>query len=398
MVRNPAPACQRLGRGGDDPHLAGVAALGLEPRGFGLDLRRGQGGVGGLGVVEPGQCRGQFRTPGGDGRVGVVGTVALVGGREHRLHRVIVGLRDGVELVVVAACTGERQAEHGLGHGVDLFIHQVHGELAPIPLVVAFATDGEEAGGDDFFCLIVLVLKLHQVACELLLEKQVIGFVAIEGLNDVVPVTPGMRVEQIDFLAAALGVAGDVQPVACPALAKAWGIEILIDDTFDGIWGGIRQKGTHLIGRGGEAGQVVGDAADERGSVRIAHGVQSGFFDRCQHMQVDVCPCPALSLDGRRFRFHGFLKSPVLAALGHIDLPFAAAGIGHFLFARVRCAHLDPLFEVRDDFIREFVFRRHLHVAIFPGDGLKDGAFSQIPWGDARMPGFSTEQGSLACV
>jgi hypothetical protein len=109
MVRNPAPACQRLGRGGDDPHLAGVAALGLEPRGFGLDLRRGQGGVGGLGVVEPGQCRGQFRTPGGDGRVGVVGTVALVGGREHRLHRVIVGLRDGVELVVVAAGAVHRQ-------------------------------------------------------------------------------------------------------------------------------------------------------------------------------------------------------------------------------------------------------------------------------------------------
>jgi hypothetical protein len=66
-----------------------------------------------------------------------------------------------------------------------------------------------------------LVFILHEVARDLLFEELVIGFVVVEGLDDVVAVTPGIGVGDIDFFAAAFPVTSDVKPVAGPALAEA---------------------------------------------------------------------------------------------------------------------------------------------------------------------------------
>ena len=79
--------------------------------------------------------------------------------------------------------------------GIDLFIHQVHVELALVPVVVSFGSESKEAGGDDFFRLITFVFKFHEIPGELLLEEQVIGFVLFEGFDHVVAVAPGVGIK-----------------------------------------------------------------------------------------------------------------------------------------------------------------------------------------------------------
>ena len=60
----------------------------------------------------------------------------------------------------------------------------------------------------------------QQVAGDLLEDKFVERLVAIEGINDVVPVTPCVPKHQAASTSTALGEAGHIQPVTPPSLAK----------------------------------------------------------------------------------------------------------------------------------------------------------------------------------
>jgi hypothetical protein len=46
--------------------------------------------------------------------------------RQHAEERIKIGLRDGVELVVVAAGTGDRHSEKGLRDDFDLVVGEGH--------------------------------------------------------------------------------------------------------------------------------------------------------------------------------------------------------------------------------------------------------------------------------
>ena len=74
-------------------------------------------------------------------------------------ERVVIALGDRVHLVVVAAGAGDRQAEEGARGRLDLLVDDVQDELPAVLGVVGLAAEGEEAGRDDLFGPLAVVVR-----------------------------------------------------------------------------------------------------------------------------------------------------------------------------------------------------------------------------------------------
>ena len=72
---------------------------------------------------------------------------------EDSLHRVVVRLRDGIELVIVAASTTSGEPEEGGAHGVDhvvQFIHPLHGSEVWVALYLVHGAGDQKSSADRF--------------------------------------------------------------------------------------------------------------------------------------------------------------------------------------------------------------------------------------------------------
>jgi hypothetical protein len=148
---------------------------------------------------------------------------------EHRLEPVVVGLRNGVELVVVAACTADREPEKCRAcrahHVVELVGPLVGrqdriGRLHLIP-----GTADEETGGD---------VGAARVTGELGTDEGVVGEIALEALDHPVAVAPGVGAHLVHLEAVALGETHGVEPVPGPAFAEAPRGEETVDEIGEG--------------------------------------------------------------------------------------------------------------------------------------------------------------------
>ena len=110
------------------------------------------------------------------------------GGLEDGLEAIVVFLRDGIELVVVAAGATDRQTEEDRSSG----IHHVGALLDEVDVFhfeehVAVGADAVEAGAGAR----IGVVRVELIAGDLLFGETVIRFVVVEGFDDVVAVAPG---------------------------------------------------------------------------------------------------------------------------------------------------------------------------------------------------------------
>jgi len=158
--------------------------------------------------------------------------LAMHRARERGGDAVVVGLRNRVILVLVAAHTAEREAEEAAADGRD---HVVE-------LVVADALDGlcrdlpRIGTGDEKARGARTLNRVRQelVARELPADEAVIRHPVVERADDPVAVVKRAGAEGIELVTVALGVAHDVQPVASPALAVGGGGEQLVHDAREG--------------------------------------------------------------------------------------------------------------------------------------------------------------------
>ena len=198
--------------------------------------------------------------------------VAMLDAREDGLDGVEVDLGDGIELVVVAFGAAEGEAEEGGAggiHHVGEFIGALH-ELEVFVLAfdaVPRAGD-DEAGGD---------VSAAGVASDLLEHEAVVGFVGVEGVDDVVAVAPGVGALVIGFEAGAVGEADDIEPVAGPLFAVVGGVQELIDAVFIGERVGIGFESADVGEGGSEAGDGEVEAAEE-GAAICGRGQGEGFL------------------------------------------------------------------------------------------------------------------------
>src|SRR5262249_20310325 len=152
--------------------------------------------------------------------------------REECLQAVEVGLWNGLELVVVAASTADREPEKNQARGVGHVVKRVLPALALGGRIRHVRAQQVEARCDPR----PRVVGKQLVASQLFLEKAVVRLVTIERLDDIVAISPGIGPDFIKLVAVAFGETDQVEPVSTPALAIVRRSQEAVDDPLPGVW------------------------------------------------------------------------------------------------------------------------------------------------------------------
>ena len=293
-----------------------------------LLLRLDALGLGGLQrLVQLGELGREFGRRDVNGRLGVAAAAigAHAGQRAGLLDAVEEGeegielaLGDGVVFVVVAAAAVEGQAQpsrarrlHAVNDGLDTPLLRDEAALA-VDAVVAVEARGDErveVSGSEFW---VLSFR-EQVAGELPHGELVEAHVLVEGFDDPVAPRPH-RARAVGLEAVAVGVAGVVEPEHRHALAVARGGEQAIHGALVGVRRPVSEEGVHLGGRGRNASEVEGSAAQECGAVGFGGEFQPVLLQPREQVCVDGI---ADWRRARALRGHERPVRRVVRALGH---------------------------------------------------------------------------------
>ena len=138
---------------------------------------------------------------------------------QHAGHAVVVVDPDGIELVVVATGAAHRHAEESPADFDELGVDVVRLHLRLVGIDDFDVADHQETRGDELGGALFRGGGRHQVAGELFLDEMVKRFVLVEGLDEVIAIAPSVFGK--DFIRGAdhVGIAGEIEPVAGPALA-----------------------------------------------------------------------------------------------------------------------------------------------------------------------------------
>ena len=147
---------------------------------------------------------------------------------------VVVLMRDGIEFVLVAAGAAEREAHEGAAHDVDLLIDHIHAQLVLVRLGEDLGTEIEETGGRDATLAYFDILGLHEIASKLLDHELIKGQIIIEGLHDVVAVTPRGAKRDVFIQTIRVRVTRHIQPVTAPLLAIGMRGQQAVDEIPEG--------------------------------------------------------------------------------------------------------------------------------------------------------------------
>ena len=134
-----------------------------------------------------------------------------------RLHPVIIGLAEGVEFMVVAAsasdCHPQESRADDVRHFGQHFIFRA-GDIL-IARVLAKRSEAVESARNQ----VRFVLGVDFVAGELFFHELIVRLVVIEALDDVIPVTIGVRAVHVVLIAIGFRETNHIQPVPAPLLA-----------------------------------------------------------------------------------------------------------------------------------------------------------------------------------
>ena len=304
-------------------------------------------------------------------------------------QRVVIVGGDRIELVIVAAGTGEGEAEEGPADDVDLIVDAIgdHPFLVDIPRHEIGNREkprGHERIGVDPRGIV----GLEQIAGELLAEKLGVGEVAIEGVDDPVAVAPRLAKvalwRELDEIAS-VGVADEVEPVPPPALAVARRGEQAIDDGVEGVGGIIGEKRGGLLRGRREPDEIERRPAEERPLVGGGGRLEACRFDSSEDEAVDRSPRPSLECHLRRRAVAHGLKGPV----GPVGIRDQTLARGHCRRSgstplRPRGSLLHPQRKARDLGVGELAVGGHLDAVVGIADRGDKQARLRAPGNDRR--------------
>ena len=131
----------------------------------------------------------------------------------------------------------------------------------------------------------------------MLLDEAVIGTVLVEGPDDVVPISPQMRLGVVDGAAAGVGVARQIQPVPAPVFPVAGIGQQLFHLLPVGLRRRIGQEPLHGFGRGWETDQTEVEASQQAAGRDRPGRFQLLLFQLGQHEGIDRVSHPLLVPD-----------------------------------------------------------------------------------------------------
>ena len=142
---------------------------------------------------------------------------------EDAEHCVVVGLADGIELVIVAARASQREALEGLGDNIDLVVGKGHHLVQRINRGEAVLHHAKLRNAERGFVhsdFLVEAGLRQQIAGYGLANQLRIGNIGIERADEIVTITPCIGNGRIAFATIGLCVANPIHPMPRPRFAE----------------------------------------------------------------------------------------------------------------------------------------------------------------------------------
>ena len=242
---------------------------------------------------------------------------------EEREELVVVALRNRIELVIVAACAADGEAEpdgrsclEPIGDILDAILLIDDSGFASNHVIAVETRRDLLLGGRVG----------QQVTGELLHGKLIEGHVAVECPDHPVAPRPdlaGVVAEE----AVGIGVARSVEPVGRHAFAVARRGQQPIHGALVGVGADISQKFVERRRRRRQAGEVERNAAEERRLVGLGRKREVFFFEPGENETIDgILDLEFWIFDSRQRRLRWYGERPVRAILGALGDPAAQRG------------------------------------------------------------------------
>ena len=169
--------------------------------------------------------------------------------------------------MIVTAGAGQGHAQEGPTDDVDLVVDIIGDHQFLVHVAGHEVGDGQHSRGDQGIGVDLLgIVRLQQVAGDLVAHEIAVGQVLVERLDDPIAVAPGFseiaRRRQLDQIAR-IGVANHVEPVPPPALAVLWRRQQTIHHPGESGRRLIAQEGVDFLRSRRQADQVEGGSTDQ---------------------------------------------------------------------------------------------------------------------------------------
>ena len=215
---------------------------------------------------------------------------------EERIHLEELALRNGIELVIVAAGASQGESEERRPCRADAIDDRVDAVLLEIDSALLIDHRvAMEAGRDQ----LVVGRVRQEVAGDLLDHEAIERHVVVQGIDHPVAVAPD-RAIPVDGVAVRVGVAGDVKPMPAPALAVVRGLQQPLDQATVRAGFFVVDERTDFRRAREQPGQVQAHPADQSPPVRFGGRLQAFGFELGEHECVNGIAVPALSVHARR--------------------------------------------------------------------------------------------------
>ena len=315
---------------------------------------------------------------------------------ERAEQRVVIFLADGIELMIVAARAGNRQALKCFGKYVDLVVGKLDAILPGIDRLKPMLHHAQLGNPEERFVDPVRFIApriRQQIAGEVFAHQLIVRHVAVERANEVIAVPPGHGGIGIAFHAMRLGISHQVHPVPRPLLAEARRSQQAVHLPGVCIGRAVRFEGGQFVGRRGQAGEIEGKAPQQRAPVGRLRRREPFCFEFCQQKGIGRLQNPPAVAN--RGRLHGThrLPGPVLAAA---PIEIECLRVWRFRgVLRPRCAHFHPSHQGGDLAVRQLAGGRHLQGKI-AADGLDQFAVVRPVWREDRSGVAAARQSGAA--
>ena len=224
---------------------------------------------------------------------------------------------------------------------------------------------------------------MKQVPGDLGLGEQIVGKIAVESLHHPVPVAIGVGIGIVPgVVEPVVGIAGQIQPVAPPALSVVRRGQQAVDHLGEGQRRAVPDEGLHLLRRGGQADQVQAGPPYEYPPPCRFHRTHSLGLQPGQDESIDGRPGPLTVCGCGRRRLADGLEAPEGPLFGS-----DAVGVAVFtlrlrrlvLRFRPEGARADPGLQVADLVGIQGIPGRHLETGVGAPDRLDQQAGLRVP-------------------
>ena len=190
------------------------------------------------------------------------GDVLFDCGVEEREELIVLPVGNGVVLVGMATGAAHGESHERQTRGVGPVHHLLHPVLLRVHAALGI---GERVAVKPGGRLLLHGGVRQQVAGQLFHHELVVGKVAVVGVDDPLAVAPGMGPHVVLLETVAVGVAGQVQPVAGPALPEVGRRQHPVDQPLVGVGTPVGKEALPLSRRGRQAHEIQVESSNQSG-------------------------------------------------------------------------------------------------------------------------------------